>query len=220
MLLSFFISFFPVFFVFIFVLLFINLFFKWGAVTARLKKLFFIGMLNFVVAKFVILLIHFFYKINFDKIPFFFYLWISEILVFSVFLLFTYQVLIRLGLLRPDSFREYPYVFSYISGFFTLAGLTAVVGSQLKLDSYIVFIYPIVCLTLLLSYSIIFIEAGTRQNYKSFLLYFLLLPLSLILAFIPWLYYLNYARVSLGLALITLTGSFVVFFFLKKDYVE
>ena len=220
MLVSFVISFFPVFFLFIFTLFMISYFFNWDIITNRFKKLFFIGMLNFIIAKFIVLLIHFFYKINYDKIPLFFYLWISEILVLTVFLLFTYKLLIRWGLLRPDSYREYSIIFSYSSGFFALTGLTKVIGSQLKLDSYIIFIYPLVSLILLILYSIILIEAGTKRDYKSYLLYSLLLPLSLLLALIPWLYYINYIQASYGLTFISLIGSFVAFYLLKKDYIR
>ncbi len=220
MFLSILMSLFPIFCLFIFTLIIINHFFKWDIITVRLKNLFFIGILNFIVAKFFTIFIHFFYKVNFDKLPLFFYLWISEILVFTVFLLITYLLLVRRGLLRFDSYREFPYIFSYVSGFLALSGLTRVVGSQLKVDSYILFIYPIVCIILLLFYSVIFIEAGTRRDYRSYLLYSLLLPLSLVLALIPWLYYINYIFASFGLALILLIVSISVFFFLKKDYVR
>jgi len=213
-------SLFPIFCLLISSLIIINHFLKWDIITARFKKLFFIGFLNFAVAKIFTIFIHFFYKVNYDKLPLFFYLWISEILIFTVFLVITYLLIVRRGLLRFDSYREYPFVFSYISGFLVLSGVAMVFGNQLKVDSYILFIYPVVCIIILLLYSVIFIEAGTRRSYKSYLLYSLLLPLSLILALIPWLYYINYIFASFGLTLVTLIVSISVFSLLKKDYIR
>ena len=66
----------------------------------------------------------------------------------------------------------------------------------------------------------ILIEGGTRRGYISIIIYTLLLPLSIVLSIIPWLYYLNYIIAAFGFTFALLTGSLTGFFILKKDYIR
>ena len=198
----------------------VTLFFKWDLSASRFKKAFFMGLSVFVVAQIVLLLIGFFYKVNYVKFPLFIYIWISDILVLLLIALMGYLLLVKNSFFRQDSYREYPYILAYTGGFLVLTGLTRIVDSLLKFDGYMLFLYPIVCMTLLLSFSIIIIEAGTRRGYVSALMYSLLFPLSLLLALIPWLYHTNYIPAAVGVALFTFTGAGLVFLLLKKDYIR
>lgn len=204
----------------LFFIIIVTLFFKWDSGVGRFKKSFFAGMAVFVVSQIILLLIGFFYKINYDKISLFFYIWITDILILLLSLLAGYLFLVKNGFFRQDSYREYPFVLSYTGGFLVLTGLAEIVNSLLKFDGYILFFYPFICMTILISFSIIIIEAGTHRGYASVLLYSLFFPLSLLLALVPWLYYINYVTAASGVMLAGFIGAGLVFFLLKKDYVR
>lgn len=220
MYLSFIISLFLLFSLPLFFAIIVSLFFKWDFSTGRFKKAFFIGMLVFFAEQLILLIVRFFYKVSYETIPLFLYIWITDILVLLVIIITGYFLLARRGFFRQDSYREYPFILSYTGGFLFLTGLAKIVNSLLRFDGYILFLYPFVCMTILLSFSIIVIEAGTRRGYSSLLMYGLLLPLSLILALISWLYYTNYIIAAVGITLAVFVGSGMFFFLLKKDYIR
>ena len=198
----------------------ISYFFKWDFNTGRFKKVFFIGMFFYFVAQIILLLISSFFTIKYNQTYLFMYLWIKEVFVIIIVILSGYFYLLKKGLFRQDSYREFPYIFSYTSGFFALSGLIKIVTSLLKFDAYILFLYPVICIILLLLFSIIIIEAGTRRGYVSVLIYSLLLPLSLLVALVPWFYYLNYILAAIGVAVASLSIAGVLFYILKKDYIR
>ncbi len=220
MYLSFLISLFLLFSLPLFFAIIVSLFFKWDFSIGRFKKAFFIGMLAFVIAQFIILIVRYFYKASYETIPLFLYIWITDILVLLAIIIIGYLLMVRKGFFRQDSYREYPFILSYTGGFLVLTGLVKILNSLLKFDSYILFLYPFICMTILLSFSIIIIEAGTRRGYSSVLMYGLLLPLSLVLALISWLYYTNYIIAAVGITLVVFVGSGIIFFLLKKDYIR
>ncbi|MDA3937693.1 MAG: hypothetical protein PF693_00060 [Spirochaetia bacterium] len=196
----------------------ISHYFKWEFNTERFKKLFFSGLFFYLIARIILLLIGIFYNIYYDKLSLFLYLWINEIVVVLLVALAGYFLMLKKDLFRQNSYKEYPFMFSYISGFFILSGLTKIIGNFFNFDSYILFIYPFISIILLVFFSIIIIEASTKRGYISVLIYSLLIPVSLLLALVPWFYYLNYTLISIGILLASLVGIGVVFFILKKDY--
>ncbi len=198
----------------------VTLLFKWDSHVSRFRKAFFIGLSVFIASQIILLFIGFFYKVNYEKLPLFIHIWITDILVLLVVVSMGYFLMVKKGLIRQDSYREYPVVFSYAGGFMVLSGLAKIVDSLLKFDSYMLFLYPFICMTLLIAFSITIIEAGTRRGYISILMYVLLFPLSLILALIPWLYYTNYIMASVGVMLVIFSGTGLVFFLLRKDYIR
>ncbi|MCK5200108.1 MAG: hypothetical protein KAR21_17245 [Spirochaetales bacterium] len=198
----------------------VTLFFKWDSSINRFKKAFFTGLSFFIAAQIILLLIGLVYKVNYEKLPLFIYIWITDLLVLLIILSAGYFLMVKNGFFRQDSYREYPVVFSYTGGFMVLAGLARTVNSLLKFDGYMLFLYPFVCMILLISFSIIIIEAGTRRGYIPVLLYALLFPLSLLLALIPWLYYTNYIPAAVGITLLAFISTGLVFFLLKKDYIR
>ena len=198
----------------------VSLFFRWDFSSGRFKKVFFMGVLSYVFAQVILLIVGFFYKINYDSVSLYMYYWVNENLVILLAALAGYFLMLKKGLFRQDSYREFPYIFSYASGFFALSGLREIVSSLLKFDAYILFIYPLVRIVLLLLFSIIIIEASTRKGYVSILIYSLLLPLSLVLVFVPWFYYINYFPASIGITLALFTGTMGLFYLLKKDYIR
>ena len=198
----------------------VTLFFKWDSIVNRFKKAFFVGISVFIAAQIILLLIGFFYRVNYEKLPLFIHIWITDILILLAVVSIGYFIMVKYGFFRQDSYREYPVVFSYAGGFMVLAGLAKIVDSLLKFDDYMLFLYPLVSMTLLTAFSIIIIEAGTRRGYISVLMYALLFPLSLLLALIPWLYYTNYIPAAVGVTLMAFFGTGLVFFLLKKDYIR
>ncbi len=196
----------------------ISRYFKWDFISSRFKQVFFMGTVFYILARVLLLLIGIMYRINYDKSSLFLYLWINEIFIVLLAASAGYFILLKKGMFRQDSYREFPLIFSYSSGFFALSGLSKIVDSLLKFDAYILFLYPLINIVLLLLFSIIIIEAGTRRGYISILIYFLLLPLSLVLILVPWFYYTNYIPAAIGIALSSLAGSSGLFYMLKKDY--
>lgn len=205
----------PVFFAIV-----VTLFFKWDSSVNRFKKVFLMGLSAFIAAQIILLLIGFFYKVSYEKLPLFFHIWITDILVLIVVASMGYFLMVKNSLIRQDSYREYPIVFSYTGGFMFLAGLAKIVESLLKFDGYMLFLYPFMCMTLLVAFSTIIIEGGTRRGYIQVLMYTLLFPLSLLLALIPWLYYTNYTMASVGVMLVAFLGTSLVFFLLRKEYIR
>ena len=218
--LSFLISLFLLFSFPLFFAIIVSLFFKWDFNIGRFKNVFFIGILAFIIAQLVLLIVRFFYKVSYETIPLFLYIWITDILVLLIVIIIGYLLMERKGFFRQDSYREYPFVLSYTGGFLVLTGLAKIVNSLLKFDSYILFLYPFICMTMLLSFSIIIIEAGTRRGYRSVFMYGLLFPLSLVFALTSWLYYTNYIPAAVGVTLVGFVGSGLVFSLLKKDYIR
>lgn len=198
----------------------VTIFFKWDSSINRFKKAFFMGISFFIVAQIILLLIGHIYKVNYEKLPLFIYIWITDVLVLLLIVSIGYFLMVKNGFFRQDSYREYPVVFSYMGGFMVLAGLVRIVDSSLKFDGYMLFLYPFMCMTMLTAFSIIIIEAGTRRGYISVLIYALLFPLSLLLALIPWLYYTNYIPGAVGVILLAFIGTGLVFFLSKKDYIR
>jgi hypothetical protein len=198
----------------------VSVFFSWDLSLERFKKVFFTGMAFYVIAQLILIIIKFFYKVNYDNISLFIYFWVTEIFIVLLVIMAGYILLLKKGLFRQDSYREFPFVFSYASGYFALFGLTKIINSLFKFDSYILFIYPIVCIILLLLFSIIIIEAGTRRGYISKLIYSLILPISLVVCLIPWFYYLSYYIAAIVTAFVALSCTVAVFYMLKKDYVR
>ncbi|MCK5153170.1 MAG: hypothetical protein KAQ93_02330 [Spirochaetales bacterium] len=196
----------------------VSLYFKWDFNSDRFKKVFFMGIFFYVIAQIILLLVGLFFRIDYDKSSFYIYLWITEFLILILTALAGYLLMLSRGFFRQDSYREFPFIFSYVSGFLSLAGLTKIVNSLFKFDAYILFIYPVICIALLLFFSIIIIEAGTRRGYISILIYSLLIPLSLILPLAPWFYYLNYFPAVIGVSLVSFFSAGALFFILKKDY--
>ncbi len=194
-------------------------FFKWEFKTGRFKRLFFYGMFFYLIARLILLITGVFFNSPYEKLFLFLYLWINETVVLLLVALAGYLLLLKKDLFRQNSYKEYPFVFSYISGFFALSGLTKIVGNFFNLDSYMLFLYPFICIIALVLFSIIIIEAGTRHGYVSILIYSLLFPVSLLLALVPWFYYLNHNLYSIGILLISLLSVGGVFFILKKDYI-
>lgn len=204
----------------VFFLLVIMLFFKWDLSIGRFKKAFFMGMSVFIAAQIILFLITFFYKMNYEKLPLFIHIWITDVLILLLTALSGYLLMVKTGFFRQDSYREYPFILSYTGGFLVLTGLVRIAGSLFKFDGYKLFLYPFICMTILISFSIIVIEAGTRRGYVSVLMYSLLFPLSLLLALIPWLYYINYILASIGVGVASFVVAGLVFFLLKKDYIR
>ena len=204
----------------LFFIIVVTLFFKWDSGAGRFKKSFFMGMAVFVVAQIILLLIGFFYKINYEKLPLFIYIWITDIFVLLIAALAGYLLLVKNGFFRQDSYREYPFILSYTGGFLVLSGLAEIIKSLLKFDGYILFLYPFICMTMLISFSIIVMEAGTRRGYSSVLTYSLLFPISLLLSLIPWLYYINYIPAAVGIVLLGFIAAVILFLLVKKDYIR
>ena len=198
----------------------VSLFFKSDFISGRFKKVFFMGMFFYVLVQILLLLVGLFYKINYDKSALFIYLWINEIFIVLLFALAGYFLMLRKGLFRQDSYREFPFIFSYASGFFAFSGLSKIVNSLLKFDAYILFIFPVIRIVVLLLFSILIIEASTRRGYVSILIYSLFLPLTLLLALVPWFYYINYFPAAIGVTLAIFAGAFVLFYLFKKDYIR
>jgi len=196
----------------------IILFFRRDFSLERFKKVFFIGLIFYLIAQMILLIFGHFYEANYDKLPLFIYLWVHEDFIIILAALAGYYLLLKNGLVRQDSYRDFSLVFSYTSGFLVLSGLIRIISSSLKFDAYKLFLFPMICFVLLLLFPIILIEAGTRRGYISILIYSLFLPLSLVLAVIPWLFYLNYYVTATGVALAALSGAGVLFFILKKGY--
>lgn len=198
----------------------VTIFFKRDSSINRFKKAFFIGISFFIVAQIILLLIGHIYKVNYEKLPLFIYIWITDVLVLLLIVSMGYLLMVKNGFFRQDSYREYPVVFSFMGGFMVLAGLVRIVDSSLKFDGYTLFLYPFMCMTMITAFSIIIIEAGTRRGYIPVLMYALLFPLSLLLALIPWLYYTNYIPGAVGVMLLAFIGTGLVFFLSKKDYMR
>jgi len=197
----------------------VSIFFRWDFNKDRFKKVFFMGMFFFLIAQILLQIIGLFYSMNYDELPLFFNLWIKEIFIILLVAVSGYFLLLKKGIFREGSYREFPFIFSYLSGYFFLSGLIKIIDSLFKFDTYILFLYPVICIVMVMLISIIIIEAGTRRGYISILIYSLLLPLSLGIALVPWLYYLSHSTVALGLAFVVLLGSGVIFYMLKKDYI-
>ncbi|MEA1911698.1 MAG: hypothetical protein U9N32_08525 [Spirochaetota bacterium] len=170
------------------------------------------------MAQLVLLILGHFYETAYDKLPLFIYFWVYEDFIIILTAIAGYYLLLKKGFVRQDSYRDFPLVFSYTSGFLVLSGLVRIISSLLKFDAYKLFLFPMLCFVLLLLFPIILIEAGRRRGYISILIYSLFLPLSLVLAVVPWLFYLNYYLSATGVALAALSGAGVLFFVLKKDY--
>lgn len=198
----------------------VAIFFKWDSSINRFKKAFFIGISFFIVAQIILLLIGHIYKVNYEKLPLFIYIWITDVLVLLLIVSMGYLLMVKNGFFSQDSYREYPVVFSYMGGFMVLTGLVRIVDSSLKFDGYMLFLYPFMCMTMLTAFSIIIIEAGTCRGYISVLMYALLFPLSLFLALIPWLYYTNYIPGAVGVMLLAFIGTGLVLFLSKKDFIR
>lgn len=198
----------------------VSQYFRWDFNSGRFKQVFFTGMFFYVISQVLLLLIGLFFEINYNKLPLYIYLWMNEFFIILIVAFAGYFLLSIRGFFKKDSFREFPYIFSYASGFLFFAGLIKIVNSLFMFDVYILFIYPFICFALLLFFSIIVIEASTRRGYISILIYSLLIPLSLLFALVPWLYYLNYFSAAMGVVLVSLFGVGALFFFLKKDYIR
>ena len=87
MYLSFIISLFLLFSLPLFFAIIVSLFFKWDFSTGRFKKAFFIGMLVFFAEQLILLIVRFFYKVSYETIPLFLYIWITDILVLLVIII-------------------------------------------------------------------------------------------------------------------------------------
>lgn len=198
----------------------ISRYFRWDFVSSRFKQVFFMGAFFYILARILLLLAGILYKINYDRSSLFLYLWFNDIFILLLIALAGYFLLLKKGLFRQDSYREFPFIFSYASGFFALSGLSKIVDSLLKFDAYILFIFPLIQIVLLLLFSIIIIEASTRRGYLTILIYSLLLPMSFAVILVPWFYYINYYPAAIGIAAAVLAGSFGLFYILKKDYIR
>lgn len=198
----------------------ISIYFKWDFNKNRFKKVFFMGMLFYLLAQASLLIIGIFYPVNYNQLPLFFNLWIKEIFVIILIAASGYFLMLKKDMFRVGSYREYPFIFSYLSGFFFLSGLIKIISSLFKFDTYILFLYPLISISMIMLISIILIEAGTRRGYTSILFYSLLLPLSLGMVLVPWSYYLSYIPAALGLTFVVLFGSGITFYVLKKDYIR
>ncbi len=198
----------------------VTVFFEKELGRKRFNRAFFSGMLLFVLVQVIYQFIKLFYKINYEWFPLYIFLWATEILPFIIVLVSGYFLLVRRGVFRQDSYLEYPHVFSYTAGLLVLAGLFRSVNSLWKLDSYILFLYPLLIISILILFPVIVVEAGVRRGYGKALFFALLLPYSLILVLIPWLFYINYFFISLGTALFISAGSLAAFLLLRKDYIR
>ncbi len=198
----------------------ISVFFQHESGKRNFKRAFFSGMFLFVFVQVIYQLIKLFYKVNYEWFPLYLYLWATEILPYVLVLTAGYFLLVRKGVFRQDSYLEYPYVFSFTAGVLVLSGLFRSVNSLLKFDSYILFLFPFLTVSLLVIFPVIVIEAGVRRAYRKTLIYALLFPFSIILVSIPWLYYINYFFAALGATALITAGSLSAFLLLKRDYIR
>ncbi len=181
-------------------------------------KSFILGGISFIVS--LILLTVLGYPIHpaYEPVPLFVYHWFMDLFFFALsgtlgFLFFYYR-----GILVFERRKDFPFVYSFFSGFLSPAGVYILIKKFYFLDTYILFLYPLLLVVLGFITTFLVLEVQRSNGYRQILLFIIMIPATAVLAGVPALYYLNYHTYAVLLSCFLPLLSSSIYSILRNDY--
>lgn len=181
-------------------------------------KSFLLGGITFIVSLILLTVLDYFIHPVYEPVPLFIYHWFMDLFFFSLsgtlgFLLFYYR-----GILVFERRKDFPLVYAFFSGFLSPAGVYILIKNFYFLDTYLLFLYPLLLVVIGFITTFLVIEAQRSNGYKQIFLFLLIIPATAVIAGVPALYYLNYHTYAVLLACFLPLLSSSIYSILRNEY--
>lgn len=182
------------------------------------KKAYISGLVVFVVSIVILTTMNSYIQSGYTRLGLFFYHWFFDIFFFLAAGTAGYFILYFRGFLVFDERKEFPFLYTFFSGYLTPVGLYTLIRNFYTLDSYLLFFYPVLIAVSGFWITFIMLEVLRHRGYKRVIILISILPFTFIAAIVPVLYYLNFHSYALMLDLFLLLISSSVYSILRHDY--
>ena len=184
----------------------------------RFWKSFYLGIVTFIMSLVIITSLSYYIPMGYESLPLFMYHWFMDLFSFALASVTGYLFLYYRGILIFDQRKDFPFLFAFFSGYLSPAGLYILIKNFYCLDTYILFLYPVVLVVLGFVVTFLVIEALRSRGYLRILLFAANVPATAVIAIVPALYYLNYHTYALLLAWFLPLVALSIYSILRNDY--
>ncbi len=198
--------------------LFVSVEFKDDADPDMLRRSYFYGLLVFAASLPVIVFVNKYINPGYRPVPLFLYHWFTELILFVIASAGGYYLLRFKGYLSFDKRRDFVYLTSFFYGYLSPAGFYMLIKKFYWLDTYILFLYPVLLAVLGFWLSFTVMEALRADGYRRIIILLSLIPSTAVMGAVPALYYLNYHSYALMLAVFLPLLCSSVYSILRNDY--
>ncbi len=198
--------------------LFVSVEFKESADSVMLRRSYLYGLLVFAASLPVIVFINRYINPGYMPVPLFLYHWATEFLFFTAASAGGYYLLRLKGYVSFDRRRDFVYLVSFFYGYFSPAGFYMLIKKFYWLDTYLLFMYPVLLAVIGFWISFTVMEAGRAEGYRRTVILLSLVPSTAAAAAVPALYYLNYHSYALMLTVFLPLLCSSVYSILRNDY--
>lgn len=202
----------------LFFFLFMSIDFSGIIATKNFKTAFILGGGISFFSLFVLSVVHYYINIHYSWLPLFFYHWFFDVFFFTLVSVSGFTVLVGKRVIPACDRKDFPFVYAFFSGYFAPVPLYILIQKFYMLDSFILFLYPILLITLGFWISFIVLEAIGHRGYRRVLIFSSLIPLTGAAALVPEFYYLNFQNYGMLIGLFLFLVCFSVYSILRHDY--
>ncbi len=200
--------------------LFITLEFRGLTATKTFKSAFVSGFVLSALSLLILAVMSYYIQNRYTRLMVFICHWFFDILYYTLFSVGGYFVLSARRFFVFDDRKDFPFLYAYFSGYLTPVGFYTVMRNFYTLDSYILFLFPMILIAVGFWLSFLIIEGQRQRGYLRVIIFLTILPLTLTAALVPWLYYLNYQMYALLLDIFILLVCSSIYSILRHDYTK
>ncbi len=200
--------------------LYISLEFRGLSATKTFKNAFISGFILSIFSLLILAVISYYVQERYSRFMVFLCHWIFDVLIFTLFSVGGYFLFTVRRLFSFDKRTDYPFLYAYFAGYLTPVGFYMLIRNFYTLDSYILFLFPLLLIALGFWIPFIILEAQRQRGYLRIVIFLALLPLTMAAALVPGLYYLNYRTYAVLLDLFLLLLCSSVYSILRRDYTQ
>ncbi len=186
--------------------------------TKRFRESFISGIIVFAVSLIFITAVNHYISRGYNPVPLFMYHWFTDLFVLTIGGTLGFLFLYYRGILVFERRKDFPFIYTYFSGYLSLTGLYILIKDFYSFDSYILFLYPVLLIVLGFVVSFLVLEAQRSSGYMKILLFFTLIPGTAAIAAVPALYYLNYHSYAFMLTGFLPLLASSIYSILRNDY--
>jgi len=202
----------------LFFFLFMSIDFSGIIATKNFRTAFILGCGISFFSLLLLSIIHYYITIRYSWLTLFFYHWFFNVFFFTLVSVTESAVLVGKRLLPAYDRKDFPFVYAFFSGYFTPVSFYILIQKFYMLDFFILFLYPLLLITLGFWISFIVLEAFGHQGYLRVLIFSTLIPLTATAALVPEFYYLNFQNYGMLIGLFLFIICFSVYSILRHDY--
>ncbi len=198
--------------------LYITLEFRGLTATTNFKNAFVSGFIFSVLSLLILAVMSYYIQNRYTKLMVYICHWFFDVLYYTVFSLGGYFILSTRRFLVFDDRKDFPFIYTYFSGYLTPVGFYIAIRNFYTMDSYILFLFPLILIVMGFWLAFIILEAQRQRGYLRVIIFLTILPMTLAVALVPWLYYLNYQMYAVLLDIFIVLVCSSVYSILRHDY--